>query len=277
MICQHLPESLHIMPRWLCIKLLLACIALMSGCSTMSTSIAARGSGTARVYAVSTDQVWAVLPGVVRTAGLDYITDDKQQGMALAQRGMSAFSYGENVAIFVSAVHSQPEVIQTRVEVVSKKTFAPNILATNWESVILDALTTALTGQPAAQATPAAKGPDTATGAALVPSSALMHRDRVPAPTAYASIDDAQAIPFINDKGRARYSVYLKAAAPKAFVINQRGGWRWISNDTDAMRKTLSICLANSGAKCWLYAVDNQVVWQEDEAKRTSLPELLLH
>ncbi|NWK78371.1 hypothetical protein [Aquitalea sp. LB_tupeE] len=255
------------MSRCLWISLLFACIALLSGCSTMATSIAAKGSGTARVYAASTEQVWAVLPGVVRASGLDYVNGDKQQGMALAQRGMSALSYGENVAIFVSPEPSQSKTSQTRVEVVSKRTFAPNILATNWESVLLDGLATALAGRMT----------DTAAVAASTPSSPLQHRDKVPAPSAYASIDDTQAIPYIGDKGRARYPVYLKAATPKAFVINQRGGWRWIANDSDAMRKTLSICLADPGAKCWLYAVDNQVVWQEDESKRISLPELLLH
>lgn len=253
------------MSRCLWISLLFACIALLSGCSTMATSIAAKGSGTSRVYTASTEQVWAVLPGVVRASGLDYVNGDKQQGMALAQRSISAFSYGENVAIFVSPVQSPSKASQTRVEVVSKRTFAPNILATNWESVLLDGLATALAGRM------------TDTAAAPTPSSPLQHRDKVPPPSAYAPIDDAQAIPYIGDKGRARYPLYLKAATPKAFVINQRGGWRWIANDSDAMRKTLAICLADPGARCWLYAVDDQVVWQEDESKRTSLPELLLH
>ncbi|GAC1527841.1 MAG: hypothetical protein NVS3B11_28560 [Collimonas sp.] len=50
---------------------------------------------------------------------------------------MSAFSYGENVAMFVEPSGSKDK---TKVEVVSKKTLATNVFATNWETVILDKL-----------------------------------------------------------------------------------------------------------------------------------------
>jgi len=46
----------------------------------------------------------------------------------LAQRGMSAFSYGENIALFVK---KQNDTACT-VEVVSKKAMSTNIFATDW-------------------------------------------------------------------------------------------------------------------------------------------------
>lgn len=269
------------MLRLLFASVLMVCTALLAGCSTLATSIAAKGTGTARVYAVLPDKVWSVLPRVVTATGLDYVSGNKQEGYALAQHGMSALSYGENVAIFVSPYlgsqsgqRGTQQAGQTRVEVVSKKTFAPNILATNWEVVLLDALGAAL---PVASGTTVTNPADGVSQQSVAHSADdLSHRDKVPSASSYADIDDVSAIPFLRDKGRERYKTYLKAATPKAFVINQHGGWRWLAKDTDAMRKTLSICLADAGAQCWLYAVDDKVVWQQDESKRISLPQLLM-
>ena len=55
----------------------------------------------------------------------------------LAQRGITAFSYGENVAIFVEPVGGQ---VRTRVEIVSKKAMQTNIFAPDWSVEILDKL-----------------------------------------------------------------------------------------------------------------------------------------
>jgi hypothetical protein len=59
------------------------------------------------------------------------------EGYILAQRGITAFSYGENVAIFVESVNG---VTRTRVEVVSKKAMATNVFAPDWSKEILDKL-----------------------------------------------------------------------------------------------------------------------------------------
>ena len=125
----------------LVIGLKLACIALLflyiQGCATMADSISAKGTGQYRVYEKSFDEVWEAVISVVTGTQLSLVTKNKETGQILAQKGVSALSYGENVAIFVERVGS---VVRTRVEVVSKKAMATNVFATNWEKNILEKL-----------------------------------------------------------------------------------------------------------------------------------------
>jgi hypothetical protein len=51
----------------------------------------------------------------------------------LAERGATLFSWGEKVAVFVAKAN----VTETKVEVVSKRALATNIIAPNWESEVL--------------------------------------------------------------------------------------------------------------------------------------------
>lgn len=115
----------------------IAAVAFMSGCSTLADARSAKGSGLSREYSAPMDQVWKVLPAVLAELSLPMVGDNKQEGYILAQRGITAFSYGENVAIFVESVNG---VTRTRVEVVSKKSMATNIFAPDWSKEILDKL-----------------------------------------------------------------------------------------------------------------------------------------
>ncbi len=105
-----------------------------TGCSTIADAKAGKGTGTSQTYAVAPARVWQVLPNAVKQAGLDYVADNKDEGYAVAQRGMSLLSVGENVAIFVDAAPSN----STKVEVVSKKAMATNIFAPDWAKPVLD-------------------------------------------------------------------------------------------------------------------------------------------
>ena len=77
------------------------------------------------------------MPKVLADLSLPMVGDNKTEGYILAQRGITAFSYGENVAIFVESVNG---VTRTRVEVVSKKSMATNVFAPDWSKEILDKL-----------------------------------------------------------------------------------------------------------------------------------------
>jgi dienelactone hydrolase len=95
------------------------------------------------------------------------------------------------------------------------------------------------------------------------------HRYVLPAESGFARADDLTAVP-LSEKGRARYAQYLALGAPKAFAITEKGGWYWRSDDTEAMRVVLQRC-AEAGTRCWLYAVDDRVVWSRNVAARTGL------
>lgn len=114
-----------------------AALISASGCSTLADARAAKGAGVSRIYEASVDTVWKTMPAVLSEVGLELVGENRTEGYILAQRGITAFSYGENVAIFVESVGG---VTKTRVEAVSKKALATNIFAPSWEKEILDKL-----------------------------------------------------------------------------------------------------------------------------------------
>ena len=121
--------------RFIPVVIASVCMVLFStGCSTMADAKAGKGTGTSQTFAAASDRVWQVLPDAVKSTGLDYVSGNKDQGYALAQRGLSLFSYGENVVIFID----KPTTESTKVEVVSKKAMATNIFAPDWARPILD-------------------------------------------------------------------------------------------------------------------------------------------
>lgn len=117
--------------------LLLSFVLFLIGCATIVDSISEKGTGQFRVYEKSFDTVWNAVLEVVSASKLQLVSENRENGQILAQEGMSAFSYGENVAIFVEKQGSEEK---TRVEVVSKKTMKTNVLAKNWEPYTLKEL-----------------------------------------------------------------------------------------------------------------------------------------
>ena len=92
------------------------------------------------------------------------------------------------------------------------------------------------------------------------------HRYLLPPASGFARIDDIAALP-LNEKGHARYEHYLGLGPPKAFAITEKGGWHFRSNDARAMRTSMEPC-RKANVKCWLYAVDDRVVWSPDSSAR---------
>jgi hypothetical protein len=119
-----------------------SCIAVagilfsIPGCATLADAQRARGTGPSKIYNVSSDQIWDVMQTVISEVGLDYAGENRKEGYVLAQRSISAFSYGENVAIFIEPQGKD----KTRVEVVSKKAMATNIFAPDWSGPIFEKL-----------------------------------------------------------------------------------------------------------------------------------------
>ncbi len=86
-----------------------------------------------------------------------------------------------------------------------------------------------------------------------------------PAASGFADINDLTAVPLPQDQ-LMTYRAFLEKPAPRAFVITQEGfGRYWLG--TSAMEDALSYC-ERLGEPCWLYAVDDDVVWQADKNKR---------
>lgn len=113
--------------------------------------------------------------------------------------------------------------------------------------------------QPAIQ--PVSYTPAAPAGAARKP-----HSRALPPASGFADGQNVEAVP-LRQEGKDRYAHYLTLPSPKAFVVYETGGWRFWFNSPDSMTTLLDGC-AREGRKCWLYAVDEQVVWQGDQQQR---------
>lgn len=111
-----------------------ASLLFFASCTTLQDAKNARGTGKSENYNHSYEKVWDTSIKVVEESKLDLVAQNKDQGEILAQKGMSAFSYGENVAVFVEEVSPN----ETKVEVVSKRALETNVVAKNWSNYILN-------------------------------------------------------------------------------------------------------------------------------------------
>ena len=98
------------------------------------------------------------------------------------------------------------------------------------------------------------------------------HRYAVPPDSGFARAEDVAAVP-LSEKGRERYAHYLTLGAPKAFAITEKKGWFLRSDDAEAMAVVLRHC-ERAKVRCWLYAVDERVVWTREPAARTDAARL---
>ena len=83
----------------------------------------------------------------------------------------------------------------------------------------------------------------------------------VPAPSAFADLTDANALPFVRDNGRTGYKTFLRNNPPRAFAISASGSWAWSAGGDESASEALKNCKKNSVLPCYLYAVDEAVVW----------------
>ena len=92
------------------------------------------------------------------------------------------------------------------------------------------------------------------------------HRGTPPPPSGFASADEVDRVP-VRAEGKERFRHYLTLPTPKAFFVYASGGWRFWSG-ADAIAHGIEFC-EREQRRCWVYAVDNDVVWQADESLRT--------
>lgn len=124
---------------------LFAAVALVAsaGCSTLADTRAARGSGQARVYNASFEQVWNAVPLALKELGVKEEGFSKGSGYVVARspvmvgENIPVAGVADNLAIFVD---KGDNARQTRVEVVARSSVPLSPLGKKWESRILDKL-----------------------------------------------------------------------------------------------------------------------------------------
>lgn len=116
---------------------------LLQGCSTLADARKAEGEGIKRSFPASFEKTWNASNTALVKLKLEIASENRDKGYILAQRGMTFFSYGENVAIFVRKKNDT----ETNVEIVSKKSMATNIFAPDWTEDIFKEIGIALKNQ----------------------------------------------------------------------------------------------------------------------------------
>ena len=84
------------------------------------------------------------------------------------------------------------------------------------------------------------------------------------------SIEDVDAVPYLNQRGRLGYLGFLRAPfPPRAFAISRDGAWgRWavgwdgVWSIEEVKERALANCQKHSSVACFLYAVNETVVWK---------------
>ncbi len=132
-------QWLFFMKKYFLIFLSLFCF-FIQGCSTLADARKAEGEGIKRVFPASYEKTWNASNTALVKLKLEIASENRDKGYILAQRGMTFFSYGENVAIFIKKQSDS----QTSVEVVSKKSMATNIFAPDWTEDIFKEIGVAL-------------------------------------------------------------------------------------------------------------------------------------
>ncbi len=119
---------------------LITFVIFLQGCSTLADARKAEGEGIKKVFPASFEKTWNASNTALVKLKLEIASENRDKGYILAQRGMTFFSYGENIAIFIKKQSDS----QTTVEIVSKKSMATNIFAPDWTEDIFREIGVAL-------------------------------------------------------------------------------------------------------------------------------------
>lgn len=115
---------------------ILLTILILAGCKPTTDVTNTKGTGTSKEFNHAYDVVWDTAVSIVDESKLDLLASDKEEGKIFGRTEMSAFSYGESVAVFITAKGEN----LTEVEVVSKRNLSINFTAKNWTKPIFESL-----------------------------------------------------------------------------------------------------------------------------------------
>lgn len=85
-----------------------------------------------------------------------------------------------------------------------------------------------------------------------------------PATADAGSVNDASAVPHIDDKGREGYRTFRSMPGHRAFAVAPGGAWGWSDSEASrerAMAAAVAACETYTDQPCIVYAVDDEVVF----------------
>jgi len=107
---------------------------IVGGCASTETVKEAKGQGVSRAYQQAYEPVYNATLAAAKTKQLEVIESDKGRGRLILSHGITLWSWGERIAVFIKPMAAN----STEVEIVSKPVLAPLNFPPDWQQILLD-------------------------------------------------------------------------------------------------------------------------------------------
>ena len=109
-------------------------VAIVSGCASTETVKEEKGQGVTRAYPYAYEPVYNATLAAAKTKELEVVENDKTNGRLILSHGVTLWSWGERIAVFIKHVTTNI----TEVEIVSKPVLSPLNFPPDWQHILLD-------------------------------------------------------------------------------------------------------------------------------------------
>ena len=113
---------------------------LFAACASTETGKEAQGQGISRSYEYAYETVFNAAITAAKAKELEVVESDKNSGRLVFSNGVTLWSWGERIGVFVKPVNSKT----TQVEIVSKPVMAPLNFPPDWQNILLDQIASEL-------------------------------------------------------------------------------------------------------------------------------------
>ena len=109
-------------------------VMITGGCASTETVKEAEGEGISRSFSYAFEPVYEATISAAKEKELEVVESDKKSGRLILAHGVTLWSWGERIAVFVKPLSNK----ETEVEVVSKPVLAPLNFPPDWQNILLD-------------------------------------------------------------------------------------------------------------------------------------------
>lgn len=109
-------------------------ILALGGCASTETVKEAQGEGASRTYPAAYESVYNATLEAAKSKNLEVVESDKATGKIILSHGITLWSWGERIAVFVQSKGAA----STQVEIVSKPVLSPLNFPPDWQTILLD-------------------------------------------------------------------------------------------------------------------------------------------
>lgn len=113
---------------------------LLAACASTETVKEAQGQGMSRSYEYAYEPVFNAAIAAAKAKELEVAESDKNSGRLVFSHGVTLWSWGERIAVFIKPESSTT----TRVEIVSKAVLAPLNFPPDWQNILLEQIASEL-------------------------------------------------------------------------------------------------------------------------------------